>query len=83
MATTMSNDGPIVLAHVAPFRLGELDVSPATRQVVRNGTTQTLEPRVMQGLVALAQADGAILSHEDLIERCWGGINVSDNSIRG
>lgn len=73
--------GPIRLAHVAPFRLGAIGVHPPTRQVVRDGRSETLEPRVMQVLVALAQAQGAILTRDELIERCWDGRIVSENAI--
>ena len=71
----------IVLAHAAPFRLGEVEVYPATRQLIRNGRSETLEPRVMQVLVALAEARGAVLTRDELIERCWGGLIVSENAI--
>ncbi|HEX3945711.1 MAG TPA: hypothetical protein VHW69_16665 [Rhizomicrobium sp.] len=37
----------INLARVAPFRLGALDVSPATRQLQRGERRETLEPRIM------------------------------------
>ncbi len=35
----------------------------------------------MQVLVALAQAHGAIVSRDELICRCWGGIVVGEGSI--
>ena len=64
-----------------PFQLGDVEVHPATRQVLRNGDSETLEPRVMQVLVAFAQAEGSILGHDELIERCWDGRVVGDNAI--
>lgn len=76
----LSNE-PIVLARVEPFRLGEVEVIPATRQLVRGAMSETLEPRVMQVLVALADARGAVLTRDELIERCWGGRIVSENAI--
>jgi DNA-binding winged helix-turn-helix (wHTH) protein/tetratricopeptide (TPR) repeat protein len=72
---------PINLAHVAPFRLGEMEVHPATRQLIRDGTSETLEPRVMQVLVALAQADGAVVTRDELTDLCWEGRIVSENAI--
>lgn len=71
----------IDLAHVAPFRLGEVEVHPATRQIVRAEQCETLEPRVMQVLVALAQARGAVLTRDELIALCWEGRIVGDNAI--
>lgn len=73
--------GCINLARTGPFRLGPIAVQPAVRQVARGVRRETLEPRAMQVLVALAQARGSIVSHDDLIERCWGGRIVSDNAI--
>ena len=72
----------INLARVAPFRLGALDVSPATRQLQRGERRETLEPRIMQVLVALRRADGAVVSRDDLIAGCWDGRIVGDNAIQ-
>jgi DNA-binding winged helix-turn-helix (wHTH) protein len=71
----------IRLSREPPFQLGAVEVHPATRQVLRNGDCETLEPRVMQVLVAFAQAEGAILGHDELIDRCWDGRIVGDNAI--
>jgi TolB-like protein len=43
---------------------------------------ETLEPRVMQVLVALAQADGRTVSRDTLVERCWGGVIVGEDAIQ-
>lgn len=72
---------PIDLAHAPSFWLGEVMVHPATRQIVRDGQSETLEPRIMLVLVALARAEGAILSRDDLIALCWNGRVVGDNAI--
>lgn len=73
--------GRVVLAHEPPFALGPLSVDPATRQVAGEGRSETLEPRVMQVLVALARAKGAIVTRDELIERCWDGRIVTDDAI--
>ena len=72
---------PIVLAHEEPFRLGGIEVKPAIRSVSANGKHEIVEPRVMQVLVALARADGTVLSREDLIAMCWEGRIVGDDAI--
>ena len=72
---------PVVLARSPPFRLGEVEVRPATREIVGPGGADIVEPRVMQVLVALARVDGEILSRDDLIEACWEGRIVSENAI--
>src|SRR5687768_16557176 len=73
--------GRIVLAHEQPFRVGSLEVEPARRQIKAGGRSETLEPRVMQVLVALARADGTIVTRDELIESCWDGRIVADDAI--
>lgn len=75
-------EGRIDLAHEAPFRLGAIEVRPALRQLVRaDGSEEVLEPRVMQVLVALARADGGIVSRDDLTRSCWEGRVVGEDAI--
>jgi TolB-like protein/Flp pilus assembly protein TadD len=69
------------LAHQAAFSLGALEVRPPTREVVTPGGREVLQPRVMQVLVALANADGAVVSRDDLIASCWGGRVVGEDAI--
>jgi DNA-binding winged helix-turn-helix (wHTH) protein/tetratricopeptide (TPR) repeat protein len=73
--------GQVVLAHEPPFRIGRLAVDPPTRQVENGDLRETLEPRVMQVLVTLFRAGGAIVTRDDLIERCWDGRIVGEDSI--
>jgi DNA-binding winged helix-turn-helix (wHTH) protein len=72
---------PVRLADDQPLWLGALHVLPATRQVVREGVSETLEPRIMQVLVALAHANGAVVSRDELFARCWEGRIVGDNAV--
>jgi DNA-binding winged helix-turn-helix (wHTH) protein/TolB-like protein len=71
----------IDLAQEPDFHLGPLLVRPATCEVESNGASQTLQRRVMQVLVALAQARGSVVSQSDLVARCWRGLAVSDDAI--
>lgn len=72
--------GKVELAHEPPFRLGILDVEPATRQLKSAELSETIEPRVMQVLVALFRA-GAIVTRDELTLRCWDGRVVGDDAI--
>ena len=72
---------PVDLAHSRDFRIGEAEIRPATREVVQGECRELLEPRVMEVLVVLARAGGAILSRDDLIEACWDGRAVTDDAI--
>ena len=71
----------IDLAQEADFDLGLLRVRPASCEVEWNGVSQTLQRRVMQVLVALARAQGSVVSQDDLVVRCWRGLSVSDDAI--
>jgi len=73
--------GQVVLAHELPFTIGALSANPATRQVVNGERQETLEPRVMQVLIALACANGAVVTRSELIDRCWDGRVVTDDAI--
>jgi DNA-binding winged helix-turn-helix (wHTH) protein/tetratricopeptide (TPR) repeat protein len=73
--------GRVILAHEPPFHIGGLFVHPPTRQVERGGKQQTLEPRVMQVLVALSRAGDGIVTRDELIDCCWDGRVVGDDSI--
>jgi len=72
--------GKVDLAHEPAFRLGILEVEPSTRQLKSATRSETLEPRVMQVLVALFRF-GDILTKDDLILRCWDGRVVGDDAI--
>jgi TolB-like protein/Tfp pilus assembly protein PilF len=69
------------LAHQAAFALGAMEVRPPTREVVSPHGREVLQPRVMQVLVTLAKAEGAVVSRDDLIETCWNGRVVGEDAI--
>jgi TolB-like protein len=71
----------IDLACEPAFRLGAAQVRPAFREVLVGPATVTLQPRVMQVLVCLAQTSGEPVSREVLAQRCWGGVAVSEDAI--
>ena len=69
------------LAHEPDFLLGRAEVRPARREIACDGSRETVEPRVMRALVALARAKGDILSRDDLIESCWDSVIVGEDAI--
>lgn len=69
------------LAERADFTLGDVLVSPSTRTIRGPGGSADVEPRVMQVLVVLADAAGAVVTRETLFRRCWGGVYVGDDSL--
>ena len=69
------------LAHEREFQLGSLRVRPARREIVDNGTSELLEPRVMQALVVLARRCDEVVSRDELINLCWDGRVVGEDAI--
>ncbi len=72
---------PIDLARQPDFSLANLAIRPSRREVIAGQQRQTLQPRVMQVLVALHQAAGEIVSRDELISRCWDGRIVGEDAI--
>jgi DNA-binding winged helix-turn-helix (wHTH) protein/tetratricopeptide (TPR) repeat protein len=69
------------LARESDFELGSLTVRPPVRQVESAGRSDTLEPRIMQVLVLLARRRGEVVSRDDLLETCWSGMVVGEDSL--
>lgn len=80
-AKPVEQAAPLPLARRADFRLGAAEVRPSLRTVEGPGGTATLEPRVMQVLLAFADAGGAVLTRDDLFRICWNGVLVGDDSL--
>ena len=72
---------PIRLSAERDFALDDLAIHPSASEVVRGKSRQHVEPRVMQVLVALADARGAVVSRDELILRCWDGRVVGEAAI--
>jgi DNA-binding winged helix-turn-helix (wHTH) protein len=74
--------GRIVLAHQPDLGFGPLTIQPGLRRIAHaDGREQIVEPRVMQVMIALLRSGSAILSRQDLIDRCWSGRIVGDDAI--
>ena len=63
--------------------LGSLRIEPRLRQLAyADGTGESLEPRVMEVLVALGRARGAVVSRSDLSAACWRGTVVGEDAVQ-
>jgi adenylate cyclase len=76
-----ARSAPIDLAREADLRLGSALVRPSLSEVVAANQTIRLQPRVMQVLVALARAAGEVVSRDELLASCWGGLVIGDDAI--
>ena len=73
--------GRIDLARTPDFQLGKLRARPSSREVWLDGAREQLEPRVMQVLATLARRAGQVVSRDELVDSCWEGRIVGDDSI--
>ena len=73
--------GRIDLAREPDFKIGLLSVRPSRRVLEGAGVRCVVQRRVMQVLVALARSTNEVVSQQELISRCWGGLAVSDDAI--
>ncbi len=81
IAPQADRNARIVLAREKPFRLGAVEVRPVTRELIGPAGRESVQPRVMQVLVALARAGGEILTRDDLTESCWEGRIVGEDAL--
>jgi DNA-binding response OmpR family regulator len=59
---------------------GEVQVSPATRTVLRKGEAVELTPKEFDLLVALLERKGAVISRQELLKEVWGYGNADINT---
>lgn len=72
----------IDLASEPPLAIGELRIEPRLRRIAHaDGRDEIVEPRVMQVLVALAKAQGGVVSRDELLQSCWNGAVVGEDAI--
>jgi TolB-like protein len=72
----------IALAREADFALGAAQVSPAAREIIFAGRRRVLQPRIMQVLVLLARNKDKVVSRDQLVTSCWGGLSVSEDAVQ-
>ena len=77
----MTISAPLPLARRADFRLGAATVRPSLRTVEGPDGQLTLEPRVMQVLLAFAGSGGVVLTRDDLMRDCWAGAIVGEDAV--
>ena len=71
------NEPDSAIVSFGPFRL-----SPARREIMRDGLPLALGDRALDLLIALVERPGEIISHRDLIARVWRDLVVSPGNLR-
>lgn len=72
---------PDLLTARSDFRVGDVSVSPSTRVVEGPAGRVTIEPRVVQVLLALIDAGGRVVPRAALLEACWHNRFVGDDAV--
>jgi Tol biopolymer transport system component/DNA-binding winged helix-turn-helix (wHTH) protein len=63
------------------FRLGEIEVDRAALRAERAGVPLELEPKAWDLLLLFAANTGRVIGKEEIFERVWPGVAVSDNAL--
>lgn len=72
---------PMERAQHEPFYIATWRVEPSLNRVSQEGEVQQLDPRTMQVLLCLAAEPGAVVTREALMDRVWGAVIVSENTL--
>ncbi|MEO0372685.1 MAG: alpha/beta fold hydrolase [Pseudomonadota bacterium] len=60
---------------------GQCELDPERRVLRKDGRDVHVEPQVFDLLLALVNADGAVVTKDALVETVWRGLHVSDATI--
>jgi adenylate cyclase len=63
------------------LRIADLKVDPALDEISKDGHTTKLEPKAMQLLICLAERAGEVVSVDELLDRVWKDVIVSQDSV--
>ncbi|HXY29480.1 MAG TPA: response regulator transcription factor [Gemmatimonadaceae bacterium] len=59
-------------AAASPVHVGDIEVRPATHEVLRGGSPVVLRPKEFDLLMALIQRNGQVVSRNELLHEVWG-----------
>lgn len=63
------------------YRFGDIQVNAGNFQVRRGGALLDLEPKAIRVLVYLLEQRGRVVPKDELIEKVWDGVEVTDNAL--
>lgn len=65
----------------ADFLVGDWRVSPKLNRISKNGQTVGVKHKSMEVLVCLADANGEVVSRNDIMDEVWPGMAVTDDVL--
>ena len=63
------------------IRFGPFQVDPRTWSLSRDGGAVGLSPRLVEILTAIVEKNGEIVTKDELLDRFWPGVNISENTL--
>ena len=63
------------------IRFGPFQVDPRTWSLSRGGEAVDLSPRLVELLTAIIEKNGEIVTKDELLDRFWPGVNISENTL--
>jgi len=63
------------------IRFGPFQIEPRTWILSRDGQVIDLSPRLVEILAFFSARPGDIITKEELLDRFWAGVNISDNTL--
>jgi transcriptional activator of cad operon len=67
--------------NISKLRVGDWCVDPASGQISRDGQSARVEARTMRLLLCLAEHAGEVVSIDELLNRVWTDVTVSQDSV--
>ena len=64
------------------LRIGDFDVEPSLNELHKGLEKLTVEPRVMDLLMLLAESPGQVFGRDEILERVWPETAVQDDALR-
>jgi adenylate cyclase len=63
------------------LRVGDFTVEAEQNELVRDGKSARIEPKVIEVLVHLAARPGKVVTREELLSAVWSGVVVGDDAL--
>ena len=63
------------------FRIGEFEVFPRQSRISGSGSSVRVQPKIVDVLLCLAEADGEVQSRQQLHDQVWGDVVVTDDAL--
>lgn len=64
------------------LQIGKWKISPQTNELINGHTVKRIEPKAMTVLLYLLEHNTKVISTQELLEKVWGNIVVTPNTVR-